>query len=164
MIGFVKKFDDKKIMSFKVTDNKLLKKYTQMWKKVKDLLNTKFDSEPVYDDNDENITTKIKIYGDKVNTNFHSKKIPKEKTASKCLLLIMLDSVVKVMKRYRSQTLLEEFTYEIKKTKIESFINDELDASSSDDETDNGSDNETESDFDNEFEKSDNNFDDESDG
>ena len=66
-------------MSFKVTDNKLLKKYTQMWKKVKDLLNTKFDSEPVYDDNDENITTKIKIYGDKVNTNFHSKKIPKKK-------------------------------------------------------------------------------------
>ena len=78
--------------------------------------------------------------------------------------MIILDSVVKVMKRYCSQTLFEEFRYEIKKTKIASFINDELDASSSDDETDNESDNETESDFDNEFEKSDNNFDDESDG
>ena len=34
-----------------------------------------------------------------------------------------------------------EYKYEIKKTKLENFINDELDLSSSDDETDNESDN-----------------------
>ena len=54
----------------------------------------------------------------------------------------MLDSVDKVKKKYFSQTLLEECKYEIKKTKMENLISDELEPSSSDDETDS----ETESD------------------
>ena len=29
-----------------------MKKYTQIWKKVSSLMNVKFDSEPVYGDND----------------------------------------------------------------------------------------------------------------
>ena len=78
----------------------------------------KLDSEPVYGFNNKYIKTKIKIYGDKVNTNFHGKNIPKEKTACKCLSLIMLDSVIWVNKKYYPQTLLEECKYEIKKTKM----------------------------------------------
>ena len=54
----------------------------------------------------------------------------------------MLDSVDKVKKKYYSQTLLEECKYEIKKTKMENLISNELEPSSSDDETDS----ETESD------------------
>ena len=57
-------------MSFKVTDNNLLEKYTEIWSRISNLLNTKFDSEPVYCDNDKYIKTKIKIYEDKVNANF----------------------------------------------------------------------------------------------
>ena len=57
-----------------------------------------FDSEPVYGDNDKHIKTKIKLYGDKINTNFQGKQIPKENTPYKCLLLIMLDSVIRVNK------------------------------------------------------------------
>ena len=34
----------------------------------------KFDSEPVYGDNEKYIKTKIKSYGDKVNTNIHNKE------------------------------------------------------------------------------------------
>ena len=66
MIGWVKCFDSN--MSFKVIDNKLLKKYTQIWKTVKNwiLLNIKFDSEPVYRDNDKYIKTKLKLHGKKV--------------------------------------------------------------------------------------------------
>ena len=79
IIGFVKKFDNKKTMSFKVTDNKLSKRTPKYGKKVKNLLNIKIDSEPVYGNNDEYIITNIKIYRDKVNTNFHYQKIPKEK-------------------------------------------------------------------------------------
>ena len=41
----------------------------------------------------------------------------------------MLDSVVKVKKIYYPQTLLEECKCEIKKTKMESFINEELEPS-----------------------------------
>ena len=57
--------------------------------------------------------------------------------------LIMLGSVVRLSKKYYSQTLLEECKYEIKKNKMENLINDDLDLTSSDDETDNRSDNET---------------------
>ena len=61
-------------MSFKVTDNKLLKKYNKIWEKISNLMNIKFDSEPVYDDIDKYIKTKIKLYENKVNTNFQGKK------------------------------------------------------------------------------------------
>ena len=70
MIGHVKQFDSNKTMSFKVIDNKLLKEYTKIWEKVSNLMHIKFDSELVYGDNDKYIKTKIKLYGDKINTNF----------------------------------------------------------------------------------------------
>ena len=106
-------------------------------------MNIEFDSEPVYGDNDKYIKAKIKLYGDKVNTNFQGKKIPKENASYKCLSLIMLDSVIRVSKKYYPQALLEECKYEIKKTKTENLINDNLESSSSDDEIDSESDNET---------------------
>ena len=79
MIGYVKCVDSNKTMSFKVIDNKLLQNYTQIWKKVRNLLNIKFNSEPVYGDNDKYIKIQIKMYGDKVNTNFQGKKNTKRK-------------------------------------------------------------------------------------
>ena len=143
MIGSVKYFDSNKIMSFKATDKKLLKQYIQVWERVSSLMNIKFDSEPVYGDNDKYIKTKTKSYGDKININFQGKKIPKEDVSYKCLSLIMLDSVSRVNKKYYLQTLLEECKYEIKKDKMENFINDHADLSSSD-ESENESDNESE--------------------
>ena len=150
MIGYVKCFDSNKTMSFKMTHNKLLKKYNKIWEIVSNSLSTKFDSEPVYGDNDKYIKTKRKSYGDKINTNVQGKKIPKENASYKCLSLIMLDSVIRANKRYYSQTFLEECKYQIKKNKMENLINDDLDLISSeksdsecDNECDNGSDNET---------------------
>ena len=95
-------------MSFKLSDNKLLKKYNKIWERVSNLLSIKFDSEPVYGDNNKNIKTKIKLYGDKINTNFQDKKIPKENASYKCLSLIVLESVIRASKKYYPQTLLEE--------------------------------------------------------
>ena len=46
--------------SFKAIDNKRLKKYSEIWKKARNLLNIKFDSEPIYGDNDKYIKTNIK--------------------------------------------------------------------------------------------------------
>ena len=37
-------------------------------------MNIEFDGEPFYGDSDKYIKTKIKSYGDKVNTNFQDKK------------------------------------------------------------------------------------------
>ena len=72
------------------------------------------------------------------------KKYEKKMYHISVLSLIMLNSVVKVNKKYYPQTLLEECKYEIKKNKMESFINDELEPSSSDDKSDSDSDNEPE--------------------
>ena len=78
MIGSVKQFDSNKTISFKVVDNKLLKKYTKICERVNSLMNIKFDNEPLYSDTDKYIKTKIKLYGDKINTNFQRKKVPRE--------------------------------------------------------------------------------------
>ena len=54
----------------------------------------------------------------------------------------MLDSVIRVNKKYYPQTLLEKCKYVIKKNKMENLINDDLDLSSSD---------ESDSEYDNEY-------------
>ena len=95
-------------MYFKVSDNKLLKMYTQIWKRFRNLLNINFDSEAVYGDNEKYIKAKIKIYEDKGNTNFQGKKLSKENTTYKCLSLVMLDIAVRKRKKYYPQTHLEE--------------------------------------------------------
>ena len=41
-------------------------------------MNIKFDSEPVYGNNNIYIKTKIKLYGDKITTNFRDKREKKE--------------------------------------------------------------------------------------
>ena len=136
MIGYFRNFEGNTTMSFKISDSKLLKGYNQIWKRVEKLLKIKFNSEPVYGDNDKYMQTEIKIYDGNVNTNFQGKKMPKEKVPCKALSMIMLDSVVKAKKKYYPQTLLEECKYELKKMKMENLIDDDLEKSSSD-ESDN---------------------------
>ena len=53
------------------------------------------------------------------------KKIPKEKAPSKCLSIIMLDSVIKVNKKCYPETFLE-CTYLQEKIKIENWVDDDL--------------------------------------
>ena len=49
----------------------------------------------------------------------------------------MLNSVTRVNKKYYPHTLLEDCKYITKKNKMENLINDDLDPSSSDNESDN---------------------------
>ena len=106
-----------------------------------------FESKLVYGDNDKYIKTKIKTYAGSIITNFHNKKMLKEKAPCKCLSIIMIDSVIKANKKYYPQTLLEECKYIQEKIKIENYINEDLENSESDDDSSND---ETESDIDNE--------------
>ena len=76
-----------------------------------------------------------------MSTNFQDKKVPKENASYKCITLIALDSVIRVNKKNYPQTLLEECKYVIRKNKMENLVNDDLDLSSSDNETDNETDN-----------------------
>ena len=130
-------------MPFKISDKQLLKKYSQIWERVEKLLKIEFDSRPVYGDNDQYIKTKINIFNDSLNSDFQGKKMTKRKAPCKSLSVIMLDSVVKLKKKYYPQTLLEERKYQPKKIKMENLFDDNLEKSSSD-ETDNEADNDSE--------------------
>ena len=90
MIAHAKYFDSNKTMSFKTTDNRLLKKYTTIWEKVSSLMNIELDSKPVFGDSDKYIKAKIKTYGDTVNTNFQGKKVPKENASYKRKCIIQM--------------------------------------------------------------------------
>ena len=50
MVGYVKNFDGNKMMSFRVNDKKMFKKYNKIWDSITDLLDVQFDSYPVYGD------------------------------------------------------------------------------------------------------------------
>ena len=113
----VKHFDSNQAF-FKNSDNKLLKTSTEICERVSILMDIKFDSEPVYGDNDKCIKTKIKTYGDNIDTSFQGNIIPKENTRYKSLSVIMLDSVIRANKRYDPQTLLEECNYKITRNKM----------------------------------------------
>ena len=110
-------------------------------------MRTNFESKSVYGDHDKYIKTKIKIYAGSIITNFHNKKMPKEKAPCKCLSIIMIDSVIKANKKYYPQTFLEECKYIQEKIKIKNYINEDLEDSESDSDN-----NETESDIDNDDE------------
>lgn len=47
--------------------------------------------------------TKIKSFEEKLNTNFHDDKMPKESSHCICLSVIFIDSVFKIGEKYFSQ-------------------------------------------------------------
>ena len=146
MTGYARKFDENATMSFIVKDKQLLKKYTKICEIIEELMKINFESKPVYGEDVKYIKTKIKTYAGNIITNFHNNKMPKEKAPSKCLSIIMIDSAIKVNKKYYLETLLEECKYTQEKIKIEININEDLENS----ESGSDSNNETESDIDNE--------------
>ena len=116
--------------------------------KIEKLMKIDFESKSVYgdDDGDKYIKTKIKTYEKSIITNFHNKKMPKEKAPCKCLSIIMVDSVIKANKKYYPQGLLKECKYIQEKMKAENYIDDDLENN----ESDSNSNDDTESDIDSE--------------
>ena len=142
LTGYLNIFEDgTRKMSFFTDNNEFLERYTKIWEKISDLIDKKFDSDPVY--NNKYINTKIRSYNNDIITNFHdidnkNNKLPEKNKAYKCMSLISLDSFIKIDKKYYPQTLLQECAYKLKSRKVENIItNINLDSSS---ESDNESD------------------------
>ena len=72
---YARKFNKKATMSFIVKDKKLFKKYSKIWETIEGLMKITFESKPVYGED----VKYIKTYADNIITNFHNKKMPKEK-------------------------------------------------------------------------------------
>ena len=76
----------------------------------------------------------MQTYADIIITNFHNKKMPKEKLPCKCLPMIILDYVIESDEKYFRQTFLEECKYVQENIKSENCIDEELDSDSDNDE------------------------------
>ena len=118
MTDFINEFNNKNknkdknkntiTMSLRVNDKQLLKNYNKISGKIGSLMRIDFDSKPFYGDIDKYIKTKIRTFEDSIFTNFHNKKLPKEKLPCKGLSIAILDSVLKEYGGYHPQTFLEE--------------------------------------------------------
>ena len=125
MDGYIKYFDDGgKNMSFVTNDEKIYKKYNEIWKVVRNLLKIDFNVNPVRDE--IYLAAKLKIFNKINRTTFNNNYIPMERNHYICILVIDIDSVLKIDKRAYPQAYLEQCKYKLKKRKIVNYIDDEI--------------------------------------
>ena len=126
MDGYIKYFDDGgKNMSFVTDDEKIYKKYNEIWEVVRNLLKIDFTVNPVRDD--IYLVAKLKIFSKINRTTFNNNNyISMERNHYICIPVIDIDSVLKTDKRAYPQAYLEQCKYKLKKRKIVNYIDDEI--------------------------------------
>ena len=80
--------------------------------KVKNSFKKEFDSEAVY--NEKYLKAKIKSYNEKINTNSHSYRIPKESSKCICLSVILIHPVFRTGKNCFPWVFVQECKYVVK--------------------------------------------------
>ena len=125
MDGYIKYFDDGgKNMSFVTDDEKIYKKYNEIWEVIRNLLKVDFTVNSVRDD--IYLVAKLKIFNKINRTTFNNNDIPRERNDYICIPVIDIDSVLKIDKRVFPQAYLEQCKYKLKKRKIVNYIDDEI--------------------------------------
>ena len=125
MSGYIKYFEKGgKNMSFMVKDDNVLDKYNKIWNVIKNKLNIKFNSKPVY--GQKYLKVKVREFDGVIKTNFLGNKVPKENMHYTCIACINIDSGMKMEKKNHLQVYLEECKYKKKKIQMSKFINAEL--------------------------------------
>ena len=98
MSGYIKYFENgSKNMSFVIKDDDVLDKYNEIWGKIKETLNIKFHSIPVYDE--KYIKAKVSELNGGIKTNFLGDEAPKEIMHYTCIACITTDSVMRMEKK-----------------------------------------------------------------
>ena len=123
-------------MSFLIKDDEVWDKYDKIWDVIKNKLNIKFHSEPVYEY--KYLKAKVREFDGVIKTNFLGNGMPKENMYYTCIACIIIDSVMNIDKKNHPQVYLEECKYRVKKIQTSRFINTELksDSESSDSDLD----------------------------
>ena len=67
-------------------------KYDKIWDVIKNKLNIKFHSEPVY--KYKYLKTKVREFNGEIKTNFLSNGMPKENMHYPCIVCVTIDSVI----------------------------------------------------------------------
>ena len=81
----------------------VLYKYSKIRDKVREKINIKFHSEPIYDK--KYIKAKVREFDGVIKTNFFGNKVPKENTRYTCIACLAIDSVVRMDKKKLSADL-----------------------------------------------------------
>ena len=84
-------------MSVMVKDDDVLDKCNEIWDKIKEKLNIKFHSMPVYDET--YIKAKVREFNGKIKTNFLGDRVPKENLHYICIACVTIDSVMRMEKK-----------------------------------------------------------------
>ena len=124
MSGYIKYFENgSKNMSFLIKDDEVWDKYDKIWDVIKNKLNIKFHSEPVYEY--KYLKAKVREFDGVIKTNFLGNDIPKENMHYTYIACITIDSVMRIDKKNHPQIYLEECRYRLKKIQMPRFIKTE---------------------------------------
>ena len=125
MSGYIKYFENGgKNMSFLIKDDEVWDKYDKIWDVIKNKLNIKFHSEPVYEY--KYLKAKVREFDGVIKTNFLGNDMPKENIHYTCIACITIDSVMRIDKKNHLQVYLEECICRVKKAQMSRCINTEL--------------------------------------
>ena len=100
----------------------LLEKHKTIWTKIEDLKNIKLNAMPVYDD--RYVKTKIRIYGDKVYTNFRGLNVPEDDIECESFTVISIDSLLAHENKYYVQVYLDNCAYKIVDKQMIDYLGD----------------------------------------
>ena len=127
MSGYIKYFENGgKNMSFLIKDDEVWDKYDKIWDVIKNKLNIKFHSEPVYEY--KYLKAKVREFNGVIKTNFLGNDMPKENMHYICIACITIDSVMRMDKNNQPQVFLEECKYRVKKIQMSRFISAKLES------------------------------------
>ena len=118
MSGYIKYFENGcKNMSFLIKDDEVWDKYDKIWDVIKNKLNIKFHSEPVYEY--KYLKAKVREFDGVIKTNILGNDMPKENMHYTCIACITIDSFLRIDKKNHPQVYLEERKYRVKKYKCQ---------------------------------------------
>ena len=100
-------------MSFLIKNSEVWEKYEDIWNVIKNKLNIKFHSQPIYEN--KYLKTKVRQFDGSIKTNFLGNNLPKENTYYTCIASITIDSVMKISKKKKyPKVYLEECKCKVK--------------------------------------------------
>ena len=88
-----------------IKDDSVLDKYNEIWNKIKNTLNMKFHSMPVYDE--KYMKARVREFNGVIKINCLGDEIPKENVHYASIACMTIDSVIKIENKNYPQVYLE---------------------------------------------------------
>ena len=96
MNGYIKYFDNNG-KNMLIKNDEVWQKYEDIWDVIKNKLNIKFHSQPIYEN--KYLKAKVREFNGSIKTNFLVNNVPEENTYYTCIACITRDSVLKMNKK-----------------------------------------------------------------